>query len=156
MTDTYSVQRSVTVEAPPERVYAHIIDFHQWRDWSPWDQLDPAMKTTYSGAAAGPGARYEWSGNRKVGRGSMEITDASEPSRVTIALEFLKPFKASNTTEFVLRPTNDGTAVTWTMKGRNTFLTRVMGVFKSMDSLIGPDFERGLAALKTTAETDGR
>ncbi len=148
MSDTYTVQRTATLNAPPDQVYAHIVDFHRWADWSPWDDMDPAMNKTYSGADSGVGAKYAWSGNRKVGQGNMEITGVTEGSSVQIAVEFLKPFKASNDTEFTLLPTGDGTEVTWAMTGRNTLMTRVMGIFKSMDSMVGPDFERGLANLK--------
>lgn len=152
MSDTYTVTRSATIDAPPERVYAHVIDFHKWGEWSPWDELDPGMEKTYSGPDAGVGARYAWSGNRKVGEGRMEITDASEQSAITIALEFLKPFEASNTTTFTLRPEGGGTNVTWAMTGRKTFMTKVMGLFKSMDKMVGPDFEKGLRRLKAVAE----
>lgn len=133
-------------------MFAHIVDFHKWAAWSPWADMDPAMNTTYSGSASGIGAKYAWSGNRKVGRGNMEITGATEPSSVQIALEFLKPFKASNRTEFTLQDAGDGTEVTWAMTGRKTLMTRIMGIFKSMDSMVGPDFERGLAKLKTVVE----
>ena len=155
MSDTYTVQRSASIDAPPDRVYAHIVDFHQWADWSPWDDMDPEMDKTYSGADSGTGAKYAWTGNRKVGQGSMEITDATEPSSVQIALEFVKPFKASNTTLFTLEPEGSGTNVTWAMTGQKTFMTRVMGIFKSMDAMVGPDFERGLGSLKSVAEADG-
>jgi uncharacterized protein YndB with AHSA1/START domain len=155
MGDTYTVQRSVSIDAPPARVYAHIVDFHHWAAWSPWEEMDPSLEKTFSGPDAGPGAKYAWSGNRKVGQGSMEITDVTEPSRVAIALEFLKPFKASNTTVFSLQPAGDATDVTWEMTGRQTFMTRVMGIFKSMDSMIGPDFERGLGRLKAAVEAEG-
>ena len=154
MSDTYTVQRSATIDAPADQVYAHIIDFHQWEAWSPWDDMDPAMEKTYSGADAGVGAKYAWSGNRKVGQGSMEITDAADSSTVAIALEFLKPFKASNTTLFSLQPSGAGTQVTWAMTGKKTFMTRVMGIFKSMDSMVGPDFEKGLGRLKSVVEAE--
>ncbi len=113
------------------------------------------MDKRFAGADTGVGAKYAWSGNRKVGKGKMEITDASEPSSVQIALQFLKPFKATNTTLFTLQPAGSGTEVTWAMTGRNTLMTRVMGIFKSMDKMIGPDFEKGLQRLKTTAESAG-
>ena len=154
MSDTYTVQRSATIGAAADRVYSHIVDFHNWGAWSPWDEMDPAMDKTYSGADAGVGARYAWSGNRKVGQGSMEITGASEPSSVEIALDFLKPFKASNTTVFSLQPAGESTTIIWTMTGRKTLLTRVMGIFKSMDSMVGPDFEKGLAKLKAVVEAE--
>ncbi len=145
--DTYSVERSATVAAPPARVYAAIADFHDWTNWSPWEDLDPDLQRTYSGAERGVGAVYRWKGNRKAGEGRMEITEAAEPDRVVIALDFLKPFKSSNTTSFTLTPADGGTKVTWTMVGPKTFMTRVMGIFKSMDAFVGKDFEKGLARL---------
>ena len=148
---TYTVQRSTTIGAPPDAVYGHIVDFRKWAAWSPWDEMDPSMDKTYSGADSGVGAQYAWSGNRKVGQGNMEIRGA-EPSSIKIALEFLKPFKARNKTEFRLEAAGDGTEVTWTMIGRKTLLARIMGIFKSMDSMLGPDFEKGLARLKAVAE----
>lgn len=152
MSDTYTVQRSTTIEAPPERVYAHMVSFRHWEAWSPWEDMDPSMEKTYSGNDLGAGAQYAWSGNRKVGEGRMEIIDATEPEHIEIALEFLKPFKASNTTVFTLEPEDDGTNVTWEMIGSNTLMTRIMGIFKSMDSMVGPDFEKGLVQLKAVAE----
>lgn len=152
MGDTYTVERSTTIAASPTEVYSHLIDFRNWSAWSPWQELDPDMEKTYSGAESGVGSQYAWVGNRKVGRGSMEITEAKDNSEVQIALEFLKPFKASNTTVLKLTPEGDGTRVSWTMMGQNTILTRIMGIFKSMDSMVGPDFERGLTKLKTVAE----
>lgn len=152
MGDTYTVERSTTIAAPPTEVYSHVIDFHNWSTWSPWEDLDPNMNKTYSGADSGVGAKYAWTGNRKVGQGSMEITDAKDNSEVQIALEFLKPFKASNTTVLKLSPDGEGTRVSWTMIGKNTLMTRIMGIFKSMDAMVGPDFEKGLSRLKTVSE----
>lgn len=152
MADTYTVERTTTIDAPADKVYAQIVDFHNWRNWSPWDDLDPDMQRSYSGADSGVGAGYSWTGNRKAGEGQMKITEAVEPSSVQIAVEFLKPFKSSSTTTFNLKPQGDATQVTWTMTGPKTLMTRVIGVFRSMDKMVGPDFEKGLAQLKGTAE----
>ena len=154
MADTYTVERSTTINASPSEVYSHMIDFHNWAAWSPWDELDPGMSKTYSGAESGVGAHYAWSGSRKVGQGSMEITDAKADSEILIDLEFLKPFKASNKTVFTLTPDGQGTNVSWAMTGKNTLMTRIMGIFRSMDSMVGPDFEKGLAKLKAVAESN--
>jgi uncharacterized protein YndB with AHSA1/START domain len=151
--DTYTVQRSVTVDAPPDRIYHHIADFHNWTRWSPWEDLDPALRRTYSGAPSSTGAVYAWSGNRRAGQGRMEITDASEPSTVQIAVAFEKPWKSRSDTSFRISPEGSGSRVTWTMSGKHTLMTKVMGVVKSMDKLIGPDFEKGLQRLKATAES---
>ena len=150
--DSYTVARSTTIAAPPSRVYEEIVDFHNWTKWSPWEDLDPALKRDYSGAGSGAGAVYAWSGNRKAGQGRMAITDVDEPSRVRIDLLFEKPFKARSDTLFTIEPDGSGSQVTWTMTGKKTLVTKVMGIFKSMDSLVGPDFEKGLARLKTTTE----
>lgn len=152
MTDTYSVERSATIKAPAASIYEQIVDFHRWTAWSPWEGLDPDLERTYSGPDRGLGATYVWSGNRKAGEGRMEITKAVEPSRVEVALNFVKPFKSSSTTTFDLKPEGDATRVTWTMIGPKTLAARVMGLFKSMDKMIGPDFEKGLGQLKAVAE----
>lgn len=151
--DTFTVERSAHVDAPPARVYGQVADFHSWRSWSPWEDLDPDLQRSYSGAASGTGAVYAWSGNRRAGQGRMEITEATEPSRVEIDLVFEKPWKAHNTSVFAIAPDGTGSRVTWTLTGPKTFMTRVMGLFKSMDAMVGPDFERGLARLKSTTET---
>ena len=152
MADTYTVERTTTIDAPADKVYAQIVDFHNWRNWSPWDDIDPDLQRSYSGPDSGVGAGYSWSGNRKAGEGTMEITHAVEPSSVQIALEFVKPFKSSSTTSFNLEPKGEGTEVTWTMTGPMTMMTRVMGIFKSMDKMVGPDFEKGLAQLQGATE----
>jgi Polyketide cyclase / dehydrase and lipid transport len=152
--DTYVVERSATIEAPPARIYEQIADFHNWRSWSPWEDLDPDLQRSYSGADSGIGAIYGWSGNRRAGRGRMEITDAAEPSKVQIALTFEKPFKARNETVFAISPdeSGSGSRVTWSITGEKTFMMKVMGLFTSMDRFLGPDFEKGLAGLKAATE----
>lgn len=150
--DTFRVQRATSIKAPPEKIFALINDFHSWRSWSPYEKLDPAMKRTYSGAAKGKGTVYEWDGNRNVGKGRVEITDTSPPSKVTIKLDMVKPFEAHNTVEFRLEGKGDSTNVTWAMDGQNAYIAKVMHVFFSMDSMVGGQFEEGLANLKTIAE----
>jgi uncharacterized protein YndB with AHSA1/START domain len=152
--NTFRVERSTSIQAPPEKVFALLDDFHRWSAWSPWEKMDPAMQRTYSGAASGTGAVYEWAGNSKVGRGRMEIVEATPASKVAVRLDFLEPFAAHNTAEFTLAPAGDGTNVTWVMHGPNLFIGKVMSVFVSMDRMIGKDFEAGLANLK--ALTEGR
>src|SRR5882724_910226 len=150
--DTFRVQRATTVEAPPEKIFPLINDFHQWATWSPWENKDPAMKRSYGGAAGGRGAVYGWEGNKNVGSGRMEIIDASQPSKIVIKLDFLKPFEAHNTAEFTMLPQGEATNVTWEMHGPAPFMSKVMQVFTSMDNMIGKDFEAGLANLKKLTE----
>jgi hypothetical protein len=149
--DSFSVQRMATIKAPAEKIVAHINDFHSWNAWSPYENRDPAMKRSYSGEANGKGATYAWEGNSDVGAGHMEITEASL-SKVTIKLDFLKPFEAHNTAEFTLEPEGESTRVTWAMRGPSPFISKVMSIFFNMDKMIGKDFEAGLANLKTLAE----
>jgi uncharacterized protein YndB with AHSA1/START domain len=150
--DTFRVQRSASIKAPPEKIFALINNVHSWGSWSPWEKMDPAMKRTHSGAANGKGAVYEWEGNNKVGKGRMEITETSPPSRVTIKLDFIKPFEAHNIAEFTLDATGGSTNVTWAMHGPSPYIAKVMHVFFNMDSMVGKNFETGLTNLKTIAE----
>jgi uncharacterized protein YndB with AHSA1/START domain len=149
--DKFRYERSARIKAPPEKVYALIQDFHQWNQWSPWEGIDPDLKRTFSGAEKGKGAVYEWQGN-KTGQGRMEIVDAPAPSKVTIKLDFLKPFEAHNTAEFTLVPEGDSTTVTWAMFGPNLFMGKLMSVFINMDKMLGKDFEKGLSSMKAIAE----
>jgi hypothetical protein len=150
--NTFSVRRATTIKAPAATIFANIADFRRWSAWSPWEKLDPALKRTYSGAADGKGAVYTWEGNGNVGAGRMEITDTSPASRVTIRLDFFRPFKGTNTAEFNLTPAGDATDVSWSMHGPLHFIPKVMSVFISMDRMIGKSFEEGLANLKAAAE----
>jgi uncharacterized protein YndB with AHSA1/START domain len=150
--DSFRVERSTTIHAPPDKLYPMIDDFHQWAAWSPWEKLDPSMQRTHSGAENGKGAIYAWKGNDKVGAGRMEITQATPPSRVAIKLDFLAPFESHNVAEFTLAPEADNTRVTWAMHGPSPYVSKLFGLFVSMDSLIGTDFEQGLSNLKAAAE----
>ena len=151
--DTYTVSREARIDAPPVRLYEQIVDFRNWPNWSPWENLDPELRRTYSGADSGKGSIYAWSGNRKAGQGRMEIIDATEPSRVQIDLVFEKPWKSRNDTVFTIEPEGSGSRVTWSMTGKKTLMTKAMGIFTSMDKLIGSDFEKGLQQLKATTES---
>jgi len=150
--DNFRVERATSVKAPPEKIFPLITDLHSWGAWSPWEKKDPAMKRTYSGAPSGKGAVYAWEGNSKVGEGRMEITDVTPPSKVTIKLDFVKPMEGHNIAEFKLEPKGDSTNVTWTMYGPTAYVAKVMGIFVSMDEMIGKEFETGLANLRTVAE----
>jgi uncharacterized protein YndB with AHSA1/START domain len=150
--NTFRVARSTVIKAPPERIYALIEDFHQWRAWSPYENLDPAMTRTYGGPAAGLGANYAWAGDGKAGAGRMEIVKARAPSELGIDLDFTKPFEAHHKASFVLAPEGDATRVTWAMEGASPFMFKVMSLVFDMDKMIGKDFETGLATLKTEAE----
>jgi hypothetical protein len=151
----FEVVRTTTIGADRERVHGLIDDFHAWRQWSPWEDVDPDLKREYSGAESGPGAKYAWEGNRKAGKGDMEIV-SSTPERVEVRLTFEKPWKATNDVVFELTPVGDATTgVTWRMTGRTTGFAALFGKVVSMDRLVGKDFEKGLARMKAAAERDG-
>jgi hypothetical protein len=148
----FHIERSIEMDGPPDGPFAHVNNLQAWSDWSPWDKTDPLMKRTFDGPAAGPGATYAWAGDRRVGEGRMRIETSESPSLVTIKLEFLKPWAATNRTTFTFAPTERGTTVTWSMDGQNRFLMKCASLFMNMDTMIGKDFERGLEALKLVSE----
>ena len=153
--DTLRVQRAASIHAPPQKIFPLVSDFREWRAWSPYEDRDPGLRRSYSGAASGKGAIYEWNGNRQVGSGRMEILDAQAPQKVVIKLDFLKPFEAHNIAEFTFVPQGDTTNVTWLMHGPAPFLSKLMQVFIDMDNMVGKDFAAGLANLKRIAEKQG-
>jgi Polyketide cyclase / dehydrase and lipid transport len=150
--DTFRVQRSIAIAAPADVVFPYLNDFHRWGEFSPWDKLDPAMKRTYEGAQVGVGASYHWVGNDEVGEGRMTITESKPNEKVAIKLEFIKPFAATNLTDFTLLPAAEGVSLSWAMSGENNFMSKAFSLFMNMDSMIGKDFEAGLASLKKAAE----
>lgn len=151
--DTFRIERSASIKAAPEVIFAYLNDFRSWGNWSPWEKLDSAMQRTYSGPAIGVGAVYEWKGNSDIGAGRMEIMESSPSSKISIKLDFTEPFEGHNTAEFTLKPEGEATTVTWAMFGPNQFIGKVMSIFFDMDKMIGKDFETGLANLKTIAES---
>jgi hypothetical protein len=151
--NTFRVERSIIISAPPEKLSTLINDFHNWDQWSPWAKLDPAMKTTYSGPPSGVGSIYEWEGNSAVGKGRMEIL-FTDPAKTSIKLDFLKPFEGHNAADFILAPQGTSTSVSWIMVGTLAFLPgKLMSVFTTMDKMIGRDFEKGLANMKAAVES---
>lgn len=150
--DTFRIERSIRIAAPPEKIFALIGDFKNWVAWSPWEKKDPDMKRLYSGPPRGTGASYEWEGDRSIGHGRMEVTNAVSPSALDIDLEFFSPMEAHHKAEFRLTPEGEATHVTWAMYGTQTYAGKLISVFMSMEKMVGPDFEAGLSALKAVAE----
>ncbi|WP_216917565.1 SRPBCC family protein [Nocardia noduli] len=147
----FEVVRQAVVSAAPSRVHAYINDFHEWTKWSPWEDLDPQLQRSYAGPESGVGAEYSWSGNRKAGAGRMEIVSSAD-REIGVRLEFEKPWKAVNQVTFTLNPVRDGTEVVWKMTGRQTGLMGLISKVMPMDKMVGKDFEKGLARLKSVAE----
>src|SRR4051812_6936814 len=150
--DTYHVQRSTKIEAPADIVFATVNDFHSFAEWSPWAKMDPAMKTTISTPSAGVGAKYEWAGNKQVGKGRMTIVEAQAPSHTKEKLEFLEPFPGQADASFDIKPNGNVVDVTWSMDGKANFIGKAMGLFVSMDKMIGKTFDEGLGNLKRLSE----
>lgn len=150
----FRIVRSTTIAAPASVVFPHVNDLHKWDAWSPWAKKDPAMKQTHEGSPGGVSAIYSWAGNSEVGEGRMTITESRADELIRIKLEFIKPFAAVNTTEFTFKSAADQTTVTWEMTGRNNFMSKAFCLFMDMDKMVGGDFEKGLAGLKSVAETE--
>lgn len=156
--NTFRVERSAVIHAPPAACFAQVNDFHAWVAWSPWEKIDPQLDRTYSGPSSGVGAKYAWLGNRQVGQGNMTIEQSDAPTLIGIRLEFIKPFAGVNAVTFRFTPipgdngTGTATKVTWTMDGKYIFITKAFCLFMDMDKMIGKDFERGLAGMKQVAE----
>ena len=147
----FRVERSADIAAPAATIFPLLNDFHQWAAWSPWEKLDSQMTKTFGGPPAGTGATYAWVGNKKVGEGRMTITESKPTQFLSLKLEFLKPFTATNQTTFLLSPSATGTRVVWRMDGNRNFMMKAFGLMMNMDKLVGGDFERGLANLNTIA-----
>jgi uncharacterized protein YndB with AHSA1/START domain len=152
----FRVTRSTTISAPPPAVFAQVNDFHKWQAWNPWGKIDPAMKQTYEGAPAGTGAIYTWSGNNEVGEGRMTITDSRPNELIRVKLEFFKPFAGTNTADFTFKPEGNQTLVTWSMFGEKNFMAKAIHLVMNMDKMIGGQFEKGLADMKSVVEAPAK
>jgi uncharacterized protein YndB with AHSA1/START domain len=148
----FRVERSTTVRAPAAAVFGQVNDLQNWRAWSPWEKLDPALKRTYEGPPAGTGAVYAWQGNKDVGAGRMTIVESRPGELVRMRLEFYKPFAATNDVHFRFAPERDGTAVTWSMTGQNNFFAKAIALVINMDRMVGGMFEQGLSQMKAVVE----
>ena len=149
----FRVARSATMSAPASAVFAQVNDFHKWDAWNPWGKIDPTMKQNYQGAPACAGAIYSWAGNNQVGEGRMTMTESRPSDLIRIKMEFYKPFAATSTAEFTFRPAGNQTAVTWSMTGNNNFMAKAIHLFMNMDKMIGGQFEKGLASMKSIVES---
>jgi hypothetical protein len=154
--DEFGVSRSAKISAAPGKVFPHVNDLHKWQAWSPWAKLDPDAKNSFAGADSGVGATMSWDGNKKIGAGRMTITGSELNELIRFKLEFIRPFKATNTAEFTFKPEGDQTIVTWSMTGKNNFFFKTFGLLVNCDDMIGKDFEKGLAAMKSVAEAAGK
>lgn len=150
----FVVSRSATFFAPPEKVFPHVNDLHRWEAWSPWAKLDPNAKNSFTGPESGAGAAMAWDGNKKIGAGKMTIVESKPNESIRLNLEFIRPFRGTSAVDFKFRSEANQTVVTWTMTGKSNFFFKVFGLFKNCDDMVGRDYEKGLASLKSVAETN--
>lgn len=153
---TFRIERSASIAAPAEIVMAQLTAFPKWKSWSPWDALDPAQKETFGGTEHAVGHTYHWSGNDAVGEGKMEILELVPNERAKLSLDFIRPFESHNVTEFTVKAAEQGVTVTWAMSGENNFLSKAFGLVNDMDAMLGKDFEKGLASLKSISEAEAK
>ncbi len=149
--DTFRVQRTATIDAPPEKLVGILSDLRRGAEWSPYEKKDPAMKKTFSGPASGPGAKLEWDGNSDVGAGSLTVAEVT-PANITLNLAMTRPMNANNIVEYTFAPQGKATNMTWAMHGPMPLISKVMCVFVDLDRMLGADMERGLKDLKALAE----
>jgi uncharacterized protein YndB with AHSA1/START domain len=152
----YRVTRSTVVDVPPDQLFRQVNDFRQWEEWTPWAALDPDAKVSFEGAESGEGAVFRWSGNAEIGEGSMTILESQPPERILIKFDMVRPFPDTSTTEFTFQPQGKGTAVSWSMYGENNFAEKAACLFMDLDSILGSQFEQGLARMKSAAEQSAR
>lgn len=153
---TFHVERSITIAAPVDLPFGIVNDFHKWHFWSPWEALDPNMKRTFDGPFAGPGAIYAWVGNDKAGEGKMTILESKPYESIRIQLEFIKPMPGTSFTTVTYAPVPEGIKMTWAMDGQNDFMGKAICLFVDMDAMLGKDFEKGLATIKTLTEQEAK
>lgn len=151
--DTYRVERTATIAAPADIVWAQVADFSRWKNWSHWEKSDPSQKTTITGAAGTVGHMTAWKGE-KTGEGTMTITDATAPAALAIELAFTAPMASVAKTDMKIVSAADGVTVTWAMDGNNTAMGKVMCLFMSMEDMIGGAYEDSLKNLKGVAEQE--
>ena len=149
----FRVSRTATLDAPADKLFQQVNDFHNWQAWSPWAKLDPAMKVEYDGPPAGMGAIYHWAGNAQVGEGRATIVESRPNEFVRIQLDFVQPMAGTDIAEFAFRPSGDKTEVTWSIAGKNGFLAKAVNLIFGMEETVGGMFEQGLADLNTAAKT---
>lgn len=152
--DEFRVSRETRINASPAAVFARVNDLRKWQEFSPWAKTDPAARIVFSGPTAGAGAAFAWAGNKDIGEGSMTITESRPHELIRFRLDFLKPFKGTNTAEFIFKAEGAQTLVTWSMSGENNFMFKAVGLVMNCDKMIGDQFNQGLANLKSLAESE--
>lgn len=148
----FHVERSVTVDAPPDSVFAEVNDFHKWDAWSPWAKLDPDAKVGFAGPDAGEGQVMTWAGNSEVGAGKMTLVESRPDELVKTKVDFTEPFEGTSMSQFAFKPEDNQTVVTWSMDDEHSFLEKAMCLVMNGKKMVGEQMEKGLSQLKELAE----
>jgi len=153
----YHVERKLEVAAPADLVFGVLNDLRQFAGvlvlfGSPLEKVDPNMRKSFEGPAAGVGQSFAWDGNKDVGKGKMTIVESVPGQKVGMKLEFVEPMKSTARCALTLAGTPAGSSVTWSMDGNHNFIGKAFGIFMNIDNMLGADIEKGLAQLNTVAE----
>ena len=149
----FRYSRSATIAAPPAALFEQVNDLRKFQEWNPWAKVDPNAKMEYTGPATGVGSAYTWVGNADVGEGAMTIIETKPGELVKARMDFKKPMAATHIAEFTFKPEGANTVVTWSMSGKNNFMGKAFGLFLDCDKMVGDQFQKGLATLKTQSES---
>ncbi|APJ04339.1 SRPBCC family protein [Silvanigrella aquatica] len=148
----FKIVRELKINAPPETVFNYVNDLRKFTEWNPWSKIDPQAKQIFKGPISGKGASYSWEGNNDVGTGSMTIIETQPYAFIKIQLDMIKPFSDTNNVEFSFKADGNATNISWTIKGKANFISKLFCVFIDRDKIIGSEFEKGLQNLKKLAE----
>jgi hypothetical protein len=149
----FLVSRETVIQASPETIFPWINHSKKADSWMPWKDSDPGVTMTYSGPEEGVGSKSSWDSKGQMGTGEALVVESVPNTRVKTQLTYSKPFVMSQMAEMSLAPGANGTTVKWSVEGENTFFFRVLGTFMDCDKMIGGEFEKGLAKLKTQLES---
>lgn len=150
----YSFSRSRIIDAPKSLLYDKVNDYKNWPEFSPWLEQEPSASITYGSKTIGEGATYSWEGDI-LGKGSMTTLETVENKSISQNIEFIEPFEASSHIGWDFETAEKGTKVTWSMEGKQDFITKFFTVFMgSIEEQTGPDYERGLFKLDSIVKAD--
>ncbi len=147
-----AIDRVIVISATPEVIFPHINNSQKANEWMPWQATDAGLKMIYAGPAEGVGSKSSWDSSGQMGAGEALVVESVPSQVVKTQLTYTKPFQMSQLAEISLTPENGGTRVKWAVTGKNGFVFRLMGIFMNCDKLIGDQFEKGLANLKSKVE----
>lgn len=147
-----TISREIVINATPESIFPYINSSQKMHDWMPWRDSDPEMKMEFSGPPEGVGSTSTWKSPGEMGEGSSVIVESNENRSVKSQLKYVKPMEMSQLAEVTLTPVEGGTQVKWSVDGHNGFVFRMVGIIMNIEKMVGDQFDRGLAKLKSIVE----